>query len=146
MLFRVRAIALSLIGIVSVSATAAAQTPGPALPACVAPAVLTGDLGFTGLQCKGCSFGDPGIPGLVDVLFATEPTLFGITRGGPADGKLEELDVLVALNGQLITTQAGALLYSRPTPGKPLRLTLRRAGALRDVEIVPAPRCRTLTP
>jgi S1-C subfamily serine protease len=133
----------------SVTAISAVTTPAAAqslqAPPCSAPLQLVGDLGFTGIQCTGCSMTARQIPGLATFEFSTEPTLVGITKGGPAEGKLQEFDVLVALNDQLITTRAAAVLYSWPPLDKSLRMTVRRAGALKDVEILPAPRCRAIS-
>jgi hypothetical protein len=134
-----RILALSGTVFAAVPSTAAAQSTLP----CSAPE-LTGDFGFA-LVCKGCSVSGKHIPGRPDIEFVTEPMLQKILKGGPADGKLEEYDVLVAVNAQLITTYAGATLYSWPTPGKPMRLTFRRDGALKDVDVVPSPRCRAIT-
>src|SRR6185503_7646690 len=52
------------------------------------------DLGFMGTECRNCTITGKHIAGQADIEFATEPILSGIRKGGPADGKLEERDVL----------------------------------------------------
>ncbi len=74
-------------------------------------------------------------------LFGTEPILSGIDRGGVAAGRLEEGDALVAVDGQLITTRAGALRYAGIRPGIPVLLTVRRGGRNLEVRIVPGSQC-----
>lgn len=136
---------LSVAMISAAATTAAAQTPQTAeTPSCSAPLVLVGDLGLGALKCTGCSFVSRRMPGLAFVDFSTEPTLVNIAKGGPADGKLQAYDVLVALNGRLITTQAGASLFSWPPPDKSVRVTYRRSGSLKDADIVPTARCRPI--
>ena len=138
-------VALSITMVSAAAAHAAAQTPQTTeTPQCSAPAVLVGDLGLGVLKCTGCSSVSRRMPGFAYVDFSTEPTLVNIAKGGPAEGKLQAYDVLVALNGQLITTQAGAALFSWPPPGQSVRVTLRRSGSLKDVDIVPAARCRAI--
>jgi len=99
------------------------------------------DLGFDSIVCQSCTVSGKHVAGEPDIEFATEPTITGIRKGGPADGKLEERDVLVAIDGQLITTRAAAIRYSWLTVGTPVRLTVRRNGAVKDVEITPALGC-----
>jgi len=139
--FWLRAACLAAALVAALPATSAAQST----PAKCAPENIVGDLGFTGHTCTRCVITGKHIRGRPDIEFGTEPTLWGIKKGGPADGKLEEMDVLVAVDGQLITTQAGAVLYSWLPPGKPVKLTVRRLGILRDIEIVPAAQCRVIT-
>ena len=126
---------------------AAAQTRGAgAAAAATMPCFggkFEGDLGFTGTQCVRCTVQPQRRADAPWVEFQTEPTLTGITRGGPADGKLEERDVLVAIEGDLITTYAGAMRFSHLEPGKPVRLTIRRDGVVKDVVMTPGSKCVT---
>jgi len=134
--------------IVALASAALSQTPRPKAPeqartdVCTPDAVLSGDLGYTGTECRGCSMTGKHIQGEPDIEFDGEPVLTGITKGGPADGKLEEGDVLVAVDGEPITTRAGAMRLSWLKPGESVRLTIRRQGTLVDVEIITAARCR----
>lgn len=126
---------------------AAAQTRGGGAGAAAAATTpcfggrLEGDLGFTGTECVRCIVQPQRRADAPWIEFQTEPTLTGITRGGPADGRLEERDVLVAIEGDLITTYAAAMRFSHLEPGKPVRLTIRRAGVVKDVVITPGSKC-----
>src|SRR4051794_34835597 len=59
------------------------------------------DLGFTTISCEHCTIDQS--PRRVSYRFGTEPRLGGISALGR--GKLREGDVLVAVNGDLITTE-----------------------------------------
>ena len=107
--------------------------------------VAAADLGFTSTECVRCTISGKHVPDQPDIEFETEPVLTGIRKGGPADGKLEERDVLVAVDGQLITTRAAAIHYSWLTPGKSVHLTVRRQGVLKEVDIMPDATCQTVT-
>ena len=128
--------------------TLAQTAPAPvnASAACSANAAVSGDLGFRSTECHGCSMTGRHTPDEPDIEFGTEPVLRDIERGGPGDGKLREGDALVALDGQLITTRAAAIHLSWLAPGIPVTLTVRRDGRLEEVRIVPAARCRVVTP
>jgi S1-C subfamily serine protease len=106
---------------------------------------VSGDLGYAGTECHGCTISGKHLAGEPDIEFAAEPVLSGIRKDGPADGKLQEGDLLVAIDGQAITTREAAVHLSWLKPNFPVRLTVRRLGVLVDVEIRPAPRCRPVT-
>jgi S1-C subfamily serine protease len=131
----------ALVGLALLVLSTAPAFAQSATPQC-APPELVGDLGFSTTTCTGCLITGKPTPGRPAIEFATEPVLSGIKKGGPADGKLEEQDVLVKIDGYFITTLAGAMRFSWPTPGKLVRLTVRRGGVVKDVEIVPGARCR----
>jgi len=114
-------------------------------PVCAPGEAVSGDLGYAGTECHGCMISGKHVLGEPDIEFDAEPILSGIRKDGPADGKLAEQDVLVAIDGQDITTRAAAVHLSWLEPGKPVRLTVRRAGVLTDVEITPTAGCRGLT-
>ena len=127
------------------AAPVAAQTRGADAAGCPS-GQFEGDLGFTGIECVRCVL-QPRRPASGPwIEFQTEPILIGVTPGGPAAGKLEERDVLVAIDGDLITTYAAAMRYSQLQPGKPVRLTVRRAGVVKDVEIVRGSKCMSWPP
>lgn len=66
-----------------------------------------------------------------------ELELRDIRPNGPAAGQVRDGDMLVAVDGALITTREGSEhLFDAPA-GHPLRLTIRRGGQDREVVIVP---------
>ena len=71
------------------------------------------------------------------VQFGGELELRDILPDGPAAGRVQEGDILVAVGGALITTRAGSTRLLRAPSGQPVRLTVRRGGVERDVVVVP---------
>lgn len=73
--------------------------------------------------------------------FSTEPRIDGVIDGSPADGKLRNGDVIIAINGFLITTREGGRRLANLKPGVPVTLRIRRAGKEMDVTLVPRLGC-----
>ncbi|HMC68204.1 MAG TPA: site-2 protease family protein, partial [Mycobacteriales bacterium] len=57
----------------------------------------------------------------------------------PAVGKLKPNDVVVAVNGQQVSSYDQMRSVLRASPGQPVSLTVRRDGSLVPVEVTPAP-------
>jgi len=77
--------------------------------------------------------------------FRGEPVIEAVAGGGPAAGKLRAGDVLVAINGSLITTGAARELMSALRPGQPVTLTIRRGDRTLDVRVTPEEACEPLS-
>ncbi len=73
--------------------------------------------------------------------FSVEPSLWGIHEDGPAAGKLEDGDVLVAVNDRAVTTMQASEELEHLEVGTPVRLTVRRGSRLVDVEVAPSRSC-----
>lgn len=73
--------------------------------------------------------------------FSVEPSLWRIRDAGPAAGRIQEGDVLVAVNGQPVTSSAGSRELDGMEAGRAVTLTLRRDGRLLDVAITPILTC-----
>jgi hypothetical protein len=71
--------------------------------------------------------------------FATEPRVTELRA--PASRVLEDRDIIVAIEGQPITTPEGGRRLAQLTVGTPVVLTIRRQHALQDVRLVPIPGC-----
>ncbi len=98
--------------------------------------VARGDLGISGLDCRGectLTMNEKGEEQAWS--FTVEPRISGIARGGPADGVLRVDDVLVAIDGLLITTREGGLRYAGIKPGEEVSVRFRRDGRLATVPI-----------
>jgi len=67
--------------------------------------------------------------------FRGEPVISAITPGGVASGKLRQGDVIVAINGLLITTRAAGEKVANLKLGESVVLTIRRNGRVQEVEI-----------
>ena len=69
--------------------------------------------------------------------FTSEPRIRAIDPDGPAAGILQRGDVIVAIDGLLITTHQAGVRYAGITAGEPVEITVRRDGRLRTFTIVP---------
>ncbi|MEJ2237194.1 MAG: PDZ domain-containing protein [Gemmatimonadales bacterium] len=108
--------------------------------------VVTGALGYERLECE-CSVGlFKDEPGHTVYEFRSEPRIWGITEHGPASSKLKEGDVVVAVDGYLITTAEGGMRFGNVVPGVPVTLTVRRGGEETDVTVTPEAKCLEVDP
>jgi S1-C subfamily serine protease len=98
----------------------------------------------------GRTIGDLGITGLYGAArdwsgnweqFRTEPKVRGVVGGGPADGALQAEDVIVAVDGFLITTEEGGRRLARVSPGQSMALTIRRDGDEHTVKVTAGSKC-----
>ncbi len=71
------------------------------------------------------------------IQFGGELELRDIPPNGPAAGRVQDGDVLVAVDGALVTTRDGSERLFRARAGHPLHLLVRRQGRDREVVIVP---------
>jgi S1-C subfamily serine protease len=102
----------------------------------------TGDLGISHLLCVGgsCSVNLRTGRGYAHD-FSTEPRIQGLDRNGPAWGRLQDGDILVAIDNILITTLEGGRRLANLTPGRPVELRIRREGREMEVTVVPRLGC-----
>ena len=96
-----------------------------------------GALGITEFNCD-CTFDRNADPAW---RFRGEPQIRAISSSGPATGRLRVGDVLVAVDGMLITTRAAGARLARIRPGVPLILTIRRGNREMEVRLVPDEPC-----
>jgi predicted metalloprotease with PDZ domain len=126
----------------SLSGPLGAETAGVAMSRCREGHPETGDIGILSLLC---------VSGSCQVNlwtgsgyrheFSTEPRVDGVLRGGPADGRLQDGDVIIAIDGALITTREGGRRLASLKPGVPVTLRIRRGGKEMDVTLVPRLGC-----
>jgi len=120
------------------AALLALPAAGGAQGRCGENGIRVPDLGYRAIWCSHCKMAyDENGPR--EYAFASEPTIGRITPVG--EGKLRNDDVLVAVDGSLITTEQGATRLVRVRRGDTVRLTVRRDGRTRDVEIRAGERC-----
>jgi membrane-associated protease RseP (regulator of RpoE activity) len=103
--------------LLAATAAASAQTACPVTE-------QVGWLGIDGIECSNCEFG----PGYAR--FSTEPRVTSVAPGSPAMGQLRAGDLIVSVNGALITTEEGASRYTNAKPGQDLTVLVRRDGQL----------------
>ncbi|MEO8295136.1 MAG: PDZ domain-containing protein [Gemmatimonadota bacterium] len=97
-----------------------------------------GSIGIEEFACD-CTFNQN--PGSTFWRFRSEPTVKKLTSGGPAEGKLRPGDVLVAIDGLLITTRSGGVRIANLEAGESVTITVRRGGREIPVEITPGELC-----
>jgi len=124
--------AAAVLAIVPAATTAGAQGACGRSEGIVIP-----DLGWNDVSCSHCMIEYS--PAHRRYRFGTEPRLGGIH--GPGEGRLREGDVLVALDGQLITTDRAGDRLANIRRGERVRLTVRRGGQVREVDVVASERC-----
>lgn len=74
--------------------------------------------------------------------FSTEPRLHDIDQSGPGADLLRDGDVLVAVDGKLITTAEGGRRLGGLAPGQDVKLTLRRGGRELNAWLTTRSSCR----
>lgn len=101
-----------------------------------------GTLGFRGFDCRGeCTLTMNEKGQERSWSFTTEPEITGIERGSSSDGKLEEGDRIVAIDGMLITTAAGGDRFANIAPGEEVTIRYRRDGRIQEATVVAGTRC-----
>ena len=75
------------------------------------------------------------------VVFSGEPRVVQLAEGSPSSGQLREGDVLVGVDGALITSREGSRRFVNLEPGQPVALQVRRDGRIVQLRLVPALRC-----
>ena len=121
------------------TAAAAQATARSGGPACEGGAEPVGSLGITGISCDRCQFFTNGK--VHRAVFWTEPTILDLDPSNPAASVLHEGDVLVAVDGQLITTRGGSARFSALPPDEPTRLRIRRDGRTMELSVPVASVC-----
>jgi hypothetical protein len=96
------------------------------------------DYGFESIDCVNCEISGRGQPWIV---FHNEPSIRGVRVGGPAAGKLQDGDVLLAIDGIAITTRAGAERYSSAKRGDTVVFRVRRGNDVVTASIVAGSLC-----
>lgn len=115
---------------------AAAQMPAAASESSAGPLDL---LGIARFECRCSQTRESGSDTWL-WLFMSEPTIGALDPDGPSHGKLRAGDVIVAVDGWLITTRGGGERFSQVSPGEAVEITVRRGGIELRERIVPRAR------
>jgi membrane-associated protease RseP (regulator of RpoE activity) len=129
--------ALVLAALLAVGSAAPAHADGGP---CSENSPRVGDLGIAGLDCN-CTVSASGAVHAPRWRFRAEPVVRLIEPNGAAAGRLLNGDVIVAVNGALITTTEGALRFSDLEPGVPVTIAVRRDGRPHEIRLVPSANC-----
>lgn len=102
----------------------------------------TGDIGVERYRCVGgaCEIWIEDRLGRAHV-FTTEPRIDRLDPDGPSAGSLREGDVLVAVDGILITAPSGGRRLANLEPGVEVELWIRRGDRELQVRVIPVPGC-----
>lgn len=130
-------IGLALVVLLGTAAPAGAQ----AAPTCAADEWAVASFGITGFECNCTIQMQAGNQSRRSYEFRAEPRVLEVRRGGPADGKLQNGDMIVAIDGRLITTREGMRRFGAIEAGTPVSLTVRRGGRELAVVITPDQEC-----
>ncbi len=105
--------------------------------------VLVGQLGISGLNCRGeCTITLNREGAEQYWSFTTEPMITGVEEGSPAEGALEAGDILVAIDGVPITTREGGDRFANVEPGEDVTLLVRRDNVRHEVTLRAVAECR----
>ncbi len=91
-------------------------------------------LGITEMECN-CTFTSG--EDEQSWLFQTEPEITELDPDGPSHDKLKKGDVIVAIDGMLITTRKAGIRFANLVAGEPVELEVRRRGRTHTVTIIP---------
>jgi hypothetical protein len=101
-----------------------------------------GTLGIQGLRCEGCRF-TMGRSGITEATFGAEPEIIAVDPRGAGGDVLRSGDVLVAIDGALITTRGGAQRLTSIRLGDEVTVRVRRDGRLRDLLVTAGSACES---
>lgn len=99
-----------------------------------------GNLGITDMSMKGSLAIEE--DGEFIWHFQAEPKIEGVDPDGPSAGRLKKGDVIVAIDGMLITTRKAGIRFANVVPNEPVELTVRRRGRTIETKITPTGICR----
>jgi membrane-associated protease RseP (regulator of RpoE activity) len=128
---------LAILTPLAMSAELTAQEP----VTCPSGEVPVTSLGIEAIRCDNCSAYTSGNPASAVWRFGSEP----VVERDQSRGPLHRDDVIVAIDGYLITTPEGGARYARPAPDRDAILTVRRGGREIRVAIDPVVQCRTVS-
>ena len=69
--------------------------------------------------------------------FKTEPEIMEVDHEGPLHRRIKNGDAVVAIDGNLITTERAGVQFANLDAGKPVELTFRRNGEMRTITVIP---------
>ncbi len=96
---------------------------------------IAGTLGIHSFECRDCSF-SAHEGGLSSARFGTEPRVLEVNQDASSGDDLEVDDILVAVDGNLITTAAGVEVLTSLRPGQGVAVRVRRDGRERNLRMI----------
>ena len=108
---------------------------------CPDGAIPRGEIGIASFECSNCAMFTSRDDGRRSWSFSAEPIVRTVEPGSPADGKIEDGDRLVAIDGHLITTGEGGDRLANLVPGETVSIVVRRGSREQTVAVVPRSEC-----
>jgi S1-C subfamily serine protease len=94
-----------------------------------------------GISCDYCTLLRPADPRQSRWEFSSEPVVIAAERGSAVSSTVRAGDVVVAVDGHLITTPEGGRRFRSPDPGRTVSLRVRRDGRELTVAVQPETEC-----
>jgi len=129
----------------SLAGTVGAQERDAVAGSCGADRELVGNIGID-VRCSDCLYHYDRGEDRWSWYFRAEPKITDVKRDGPSRGRLRSGDVIVALDGMLITTPRAGERMANLIPGRATEVTVRRNGRQVPYAVTPDPRCRKSNP
>ncbi len=108
---------------------------------CPDGATPRGEIGIASFECSNCALFTSRDDGRRSWSFSAEPIVRTVEPDSPADGKIEDGDRLVAIDGHLITTGEGGDRLANLSPGETVSIVVRSGSGERTVAVVPRSEC-----
>ena len=122
-------------------ATGSADAQQGVASSCPDGATPRGEIGIASFECSNCAIFTSRDDERRSWSFSSEPTVRTVEPGSPADGKIEDGDRLVAIDGHLITTGEGGDRLANLVPGETVSIVVRRGSREKTVTVVPRSEC-----
>lgn len=97
--------------------------------------------GISALDCLQCTVRSDGTDRWTE--YGAEPVVRGVMR---TMNPIQQGDVIVAIDGKLITTSAGGRALSHPEAGRAARFMIRRGGRTTEINVMPGTPCPIVSP
>ena len=120
--------------------TVAAQVSVGRAGSCPGGAAAVGDLGVD-FDCQDCEVSYRSSSRTWRWRFRSEPTIKHVSPSGPSSDRLRSGDVLVSIDGRLITTRSGGARLADLEPGEPVTVSVRRNGRDVTTQVTPTAAC-----
>ncbi len=122
-------------------ATGSAHGQQAVASSCPDGAAPRAEIGIASFECSNCAVFTARDDGRRSWSFSSEPTVRTVKPGSPADGKIEDGDRLVAIDGHLVTTSEGGDRLANLIPGESVSIVVRRGSREMTVAVVPRSEC-----
>lgn len=135
----VRTLWIAWVALLTVPSAALAQSAQ-----CPANQVAVTRIPVGGISCDNCTLIRPADPRQSRWEFGSEPVVTAVETAISTTSAIRSGDVIVAVDGHLITTQEGGRLFRRPEGEGSVPLRVRREGRELTVQVTPQTECEAV--